>query len=770
MTFMILTVLTLISFLISSITSSSLEDLNVKKFLKDCEENSIEMTVMPNVRTSSARKCLSRIKSLSPRSGAAQSFFKSSPPVPIFFDNVKVSDLVDSDDDENDSTLNMSNVSESFLEDLGLRSRPSTPSLPSHSPSFNLRKVAGSPLSSSSLKLFYKRRKSEEFQSSSSSEDFSSEICGFESSGFESYKKGSDYQFDYVELEPYEEYNNNETKETEKYNNEMEIETVPVPVEEKKSNLKLSNLPEFLLANILEFCSDTSLLEIRLVDKKFKDACDIYLNFLANMTLKPTVNVENISFELKYHLSSTMMPFFKNQPQIRDVISLILNKESISWNLMSLNEIFDSRTFKKLAIFSDDFIKNILLPNLGKSQISVLEPSPIFLLGEALLKSKRFALFENQILPILNRISREMFLGIPPTDFLSPNFLNLAEGQKVLGSTLHTAISYNLNFTVRHLIKLQVDILNSKNHFGVTGLLKIIEYLGKNCISIQVDEENIEDWLESVNLKFIQGNSIQKTFLDNSFLVFEMFLGILNQISEIFKNQEEMINFLGFNQEYKIIFRVPNGNYYQRDTTLLHELVQNQQYDLIYTLGFYFGDFIKSLQDINPLHMAAEMNDPALVAILLKFYPQIDVNSLTSSGQTAIGLVVGKQMKSLKVLLKDPKANPNLHNSVSPLIRSIEIGNIESVQLLLNHPSIDIHHKITVNSKILSPLGAAVARGRWDVLHLLLSNPNNKFNIDQDSTVMQNLKEAEKALLKYREKYYDLIIMVRHLILPTIEE
>jgi hypothetical protein len=779
---MILAVLTWITVLISSITSSLIEDLNNIKEngsnkLNIYKGQSIEMTVIPNTRSTPAKRALRRIKSFSPRSGMMQpNLFKNFAPVPISIDPIKGVD----DEYENDSLLSMSSVSESFLEDLGLRSRPSTPSLPS--PSQKLSKIASFPSLSSTF--YRKRRKSEEFQSSS--EDFSSESSGLENDQFESDKVSNygfvaDYQFDFIEIDDdYGSYNNESKKARElelieSESKQTEIETMSqVQAEEKKSSLILSNFPDFLLARVFEYCSDASMLEIRLVDKKFNNACNIYLKFLENLTLNPSEAAE-FSFESKYHLSSTMMPFYKNQPQIRDMISPLLLNIDKPWNLMSLNDLLASKTFKRLKIFSNDFIKEIIIPQLdylsrNPPTATTTEPSPIFLFGEALLKSKRFGLFDEQVLPILNRISMEMFTGIPATEYLSPNYLNLADDQKVLGATLHMVINYNLNYSVKHLVKLQVDVLNSKNHCGVTALLKIIEYLGQNCVPVEVDEEDIENWIKGVNLKFSQGILIQQNFPNNSFLAFEMFLGILNQVSEIFENREEAISFLGFNQEYKIIVRIPNGNHYIRYTTLLHELIKAQQYDLIYTLGFHYGDLIQSQQDTNPLHMAAEVNDPALVSILLNFYPQIDVNSLTSSGQTAIGLVAGKQMRSLKVLLNDPRADPNLHNSVSPLIRMIEVGNMETVKLLLNHHSIDINHQIIKNSKVSSPLGAVVTWKKWDFLYLLLRCPNSKLNIDQDPMVIQNLKVAEKALMKFEERYRDLIMMVKKLILPTIQE
>lgn len=311
--------------------------------------------------------------------------------------------------------------------------------------------------------------------------------------------------------------------------------------------LDFANFPNSILTHIMEYCSDASLLDIRLVDKRFKENCDIYLNYLANLTLKP-VQAAQASFDFKYALSSTMMPFYKNQPQVRELLSLLFKSEK-PWNFMSLTEVSYLKGFKELAIFSDEFIQDFVLPGLLLlPRNNPTEPSPIFLLGEALLKSKRIQFFDGTILPILNRVAVEIVQGIPVTELISPGFLDFhQEGQIVLGATLHSAICFNLNLTVLHLIKLQPDAMNFKNHCGITAFLKIVEYLGENRGTVQVDEDHINEWMDRTILKFAQRNPIQENFGENSYLAVEIFLGILNQITEKLSNREEIVEFLGIN-------------------------------------------------------------------------------------------------------------------------------------------------------------------------------------------------------------------------------
>lgn len=169
-----------------------------------------------------------------------------------------------------------------------------------------------------------------------------------ETEKFDGISVDSDYQFDFIELDDL-----------------MEDEESPAfpPTEPPVTNmLDFANFPNSILTHIMEYCSDASLLDIRLVDKRFKENCDIYLNYLANLTLKP-VQAAQASFDFKYALSSTMMPFYKNQPQVRELLSLLFKSEK-PWNFMSLTEVSYLKGFKELAIFSDEFIQDFVLPGL----------------------------------------------------------------------------------------------------------------------------------------------------------------------------------------------------------------------------------------------------------------------------------------------------------------------------------------------------------------------------------------------------------------------
>lgn len=641
---------------------------------------------------------------------------------------------------ENDSVTTSSVVSESFLENLGLRSsRSSTPSL--HSPSQNLRKISSSghfPFIFPNPKVAY--------------DDMS---CDSDSS----------YELSYIGLSESEDSCNEEAP--------VEVENVQEPatstlVLKDKSRFKI--FPNEILSSIMEFCDGSTLLISRLVNKRFKETCEDYLSFVSNLTLKPE-DAARLNFKDKLSLLTTMMPFYRNQPQIRHILTDLLQT---SWHMLSPIKLTEIDGFKDLQIFSDDFIVNVLIPRLiTVPQESAQDPPLLFLLGEALLKSNRVNLFEATLLPILNQISTDLLVGIPTPieSFVSPGFIQLQDGQVVLGATLHACINFNLTLTVKHIIKIFPSVIKLKNHCGRTALLKIAENLGKWPTNLPgpLAGSNINEWIEETFNDFYLGNSLQKEFPGNSRLLIEMFLEIVNQISEITETPEETVRFLGLSEVYDI-YTLTQGIFRKHRTSLLKELVTARQYDLLLSVGFYFGNLIRNnLEHNNLLHSAAEINNPVLIAILLRFFPSLDVNQLTISGCTAVGVATGRNLlDSLRVLLNDPRVDPNLNGNTGPLLHSIELGHTHATALLLSHPSIQIHHQVTRKKKTRTPLERAVTKKNWRVVELLLRSPYQHY--DTDFAALPHLQEADKQLTKLGDDYWDLLQLVRRLILPTINE
>lgn len=640
-------------------------------------------------------------------------------------------------------------VSESYLEELGLRnSKSSTPSL--HSPSPRLIRQRSAP----SLSFLSQRTKDVEDFSSSEDDDEDDESV---IAGDDSIFKGKIDDGNFLKLDDC-----------------LDVEPVESQkIEKKVFTASISSIPDSVLSSIIEYCNDQELLDIRLVNRTFKSSCSSYLKLLSDLTTRPAVE----SLKEQYSLSTTMMPLFKKQPQINTILGKFF--KFVPWHLLNLLDISELKGFKELAIFSDNFIENILVSELELTTSLTQEPPALFLLSEGLLKSKRFELFDRVLLPVLNRISMRIIDNsglVVPAPQISTGFFEFAtEDQKVLGATLHVAITFSLIFTMEHLVKLDPKSIQLKNRFGFSALMLIVENLrsfrGVTIPGPEADE-NISDWFKSYSDKFDVGQSIQQSFPGNSRLFIEMFLKIVNQIAELLETREDVVNFLGLNDSFTLI-RVYGDSLPEKTSTLLHEMISARQYDLIFSLGFYYGDLIQTPSNIhiNLLHSAAEMNDPFLTATILKYFVNMKINELSVSGNTALGFAVGANgLNSARILLNDPGIDPNLNKNLTPLIRSIENSNlIDLTRLLINHPAININLSVKYHRRRYSPLSCAVNCRNWEALELLLMKKTNSIDTE-NMTNLTLLKEAEGILFRAGERYEDLWSLVRRSILPSIQE
>jgi len=404
------------------------------------------------------------------------------------------------------------------------------------------------------------------------------------------------------------------------------------------------------------------------------------------------------------------------------------------------------------------------------------EPHPLFLLSEAVIKCKRFELFERSLVPALNELSSKALIGTnAPPNFISPGFIDFVENQSVLGSTLHAFIDFNLNLTVCYLIRTHPQLISLKNHFGLPALLRIIDLLRSSTVELTDPdpEVSIDEWTRDMEGIFMSGFSIQQQFKGNSRLGIEMFLNILLQSADRLGFGGELIDFLGLNTEFSIATLASNNIHFNiRKTCLVNELIAARQYDLLMTLGYHLGSLIVFPVDANPLVMSAEMKNPTIISILLKYYKSVDVNYLTPSGITPLGLAVaGREagLNSIRVLLNDARVDPNLHRKIPPLIKAIELGLNASVALLLSHPSIDISFQIIVNKRPLSPLICCLNRRNWPSLKLLLQHPSSHLFNDDISSI-KTLREIEGFLINLENAEPELLMLVKRAIMPTIEE
>ena len=678
-------------------------------------------------------------------------------------------DLIGEDDEnelsDNDSQV-PSFVNESYLEELGLLlSRNSTPVL--HSPSRNFKRIANGP----PFALLRKKFDAEDNESSCSSSSFDS--C-------------SDVVYDeeLVTFDTSKDFTSPMNTVFEDINDNVSsiIETEPLSRIINATPTSISSLNTEILSIIIEYCGDHTLLNARLISKAFNESCLNYLRFLSFLTLGAD-EVPFSTFFDRYALSSTMMPFYRTQPAIQDIINAYLpssnqlQQYNIPWKTDSIFKVSTIKDFVNLAVFSDEFISTVLIPNLSSLLVNPAnDHAPLFLLGETLIRSGRISLFENYLLPMLNFVSVRILdqLIVPENNLLSPGFIDFQENQKVLGATFHVLIDLNLNLSIKHLIRMDPNIIGLKDHFGKTALMKIVENLWRWRVTLPNPKLNINDWLNITLERFINGLPVQPEFPGNSRLSVQTFLLIMNQISGQNFTPEETVSFLGFNNIFMILSFLRGNTFALRKTTLIHELVSAQQYDLLFSIGFHYGHLIRNELKLNcPLHHAIEMNNSILTGILMRFFTNYNVNQLTSSGSSTVSLAInGNSLDTLEILLNDPRVDPNLHSKQNPLIQSIELSRFEAFSLLLKHPNINIHIQIPGHSELVSPLERVITLRKWDFLESLLNFSNHGY--EKDCSALRLLKVAEVCLTKSKSilllNRNELLNLISRILLPPIQE
>jgi hypothetical protein len=653
---------------------------------------------------------------------------------------------------DEDSIYRSSSVSESFLEEVGLRSsRSSTPAAAAaiySPPPCSLKRLSSAP-SSLSGGLFR--------QQSFKLEDETVDAADL------------DYKVDFIDLEAIDEAESQKEQEV-AAKDSHEIANIT------ENDLESLPLPDALVIYAMDYCDEESLRSARLVSKQFKDRCDEYLKILANLTLGSKAS-SSTTFADRFYLSSTMLPLYRNLPQIHDIIaqhSIETSPIDINGSFLSLLDIAKLSS-RRIEIFSDEFISTVLLPVLSTfdSAKNPNDPHPLFILSEAVIKCKRFHLFETSLVPSLNEISSAAWNGIhaPPTssNYISPGFIALQPEQRVLGATLHAFIDLNLNLTVCYLLKQYPGLISLKNHFGRPALIRICESLRHLHVQLPGPDPDMEvdAWIAKMHQTFLDGFLIQTEFPGNSRMSMEMFHNIVSQSAVQFGSSPELVEYLGLNEEFKLAVANDAGFFSEHTTCIINQLICARQYDLLVFFGFHLGHLITFSPQNSPLIMAAEMHNPVIVAILLKYYRNVDVNQISQSGFTALSYAISDKepaLSSIRVLLNDPRVDPNLHHEkVPPLPRAIELGYTKTVALLLAHPAIDVNAEVVLHRRTLSPLICCLKRYRWDSLKLLLKRPNSRFN---DMETLGKIEQKLKALKIEPE----LLQLVKRAIMPTIHE
>ncbi len=121
-------------------------------------------------------------------------------------------------------------------------------------------------------------------------------------------------------------------------------------------------------------------------------------------------------------------------------------------------------------------------------------------------------------------------------------------------------------------------------------------------------------------------------------------------------------------------------------------------------------------------HVALEHQHANVVNEML-MHPKIDINFALSDNVRPIHIAALHSAEVLKLLLMHPEINVNAYTSKqhkSALYIAIQSDNTDAVQLLLSHPLIDPNQKV---DKGWSPLMYVVAIGNCGMINLLLNHP-----------------------------------------------
>jgi ankyrin repeat protein len=128
------------------------------------------------------------------------------------------------------------------------------------------------------------------------------------------------------------------------------------------------------------------------------------------------------------------------------------------------------------------------------------------------------------------------------------------------------------------------------------------------------------------------------------------------------------------------------------------------------------------------LSSAAKRNCPKIIELLCHFYPDIDVNRADDHDMTP--LYSGALCPAVVELLLDSCPNIDVNRAkndhgMTPLLKAIVYNIVESVELLLKHPNIDVNK---ANNDGETPLLKAACFGLVEIVRELLAHPGIDVN------------------------------------------
>ena len=167
-----------------------------------------------------------------------------------------------------------------------------------------------------------------------------------------------------------------------------------------------------------------------------------------------------------------------------------------------------------------------------------------------------------------------------------------------------------------------------------------------------------------------------------------------------------------------------------------------------------------------PINLAAQHGHLDVVRELLQ-HPDIDLNYRRGlSKPTLLTQIVRSKtpdsIRTLELILEHPKIDVNLKDDVmcTPLCTAVQYGNINAVKALLAHKAIDVN--------LGNPLEIAIKEGHYDLLKLLINHSDiNMIQPASDGSLPLNLA-AQYAFYDSRyTKYVHAMLGQRSVLSPT---
>lgn len=178
------------------------------------------------------------------------------------------------------------------------------------------------------------------------------------------------------------------------------------------------------------------------------------------------------------------------------------------------------------------------------------------------------------------------------------------------------------------------------------------------------------------------------------------------------KNTEYIISYI-----HKIIIQI---NEYPGNETLIKEYLDMYPNEINNAIEFNY----------TPLMLTCLNNVNLNVVKILLSYDNININSQTASGYTALMLAITWDAFSIfKLIISHEKIDVNIYNKNgdTALILAVSKNDISMTKLLLKNENIDINFK---NIKKENALSIAMKNNYIDILQLLLAHKNIEKNIE----------------------------------------